>query len=612
MKFLKSALISLLFILFILAKSSFAANYKADYTVQYIPQNHKTTDVKIHVVISNLRADLFIREFSLTFPEQSDLLNVNVENDNELRPAEIKQSQAGTVIKTSFKEPETVKNAQNNLYISFSQKNIFIDKGGSWEVTIPTLSQSETSIYNVELFLPSNLKKLSISKPNPTNIADDKIVWNNVKAQTIYAVFGDSQVYKLNLIYHLANDSLSRSRVDIALPPETLYQSIYVESLSPKPESFYTDEDGNYMATYVLSPRQSLSPVFKGYATLYAKPQESMLPFVQESIQFQKTYLQKQQKYWEVATIAPQLPDTVSTISDVFNYVLDKLSYDRGRISKDIVRFGAAKALAKPKNAVCMEYTDLFVTAGRAKKEYVREIEGYGYSQDERLRPQSLRTDVLHSWAEYYDINRKLWIPVDPTWQDTSGIDYFNSLDLNHVVFAIHGKDSVYPLAAGMYKFADTRDITVEPVATKPSDNPDISIKGSFSKKIIDGRDYKTTLSITNTSPVFVKNAQLEVNANTISFKPNKHSITLLAPGETKQITLTYRAPSGIRGKSDSIVVSLDNKPILRQSTAIISLQNSVAQTIIGVSVGLIAFSAILLFFKFILPRLRHDNQGKR
>jgi hypothetical protein len=56
------------------------------------------------------------------------------------------------------------------------------------------------------------------------------------------------------------------------------------------------------------------------------------------------------------------------------------------------------------------------------------------------------------------------WIPVDPTWGHTSGgINYFDQLDLNHIVFAINGDSSQRPYPAGSYKLTESnnKDVTV-------------------------------------------------------------------------------------------------------------------------------------------------------
>ena len=87
-----------------------------------------------------------------------------------------------------------------------------------------------------------------------------------------------------------------------------------------------------------------------------------------------------------------------------------------------------------------MEFTDLFIAIAREKGIYSREIQGYGFSLDQKLQPLSLSSDILHAWPEYYDTKTESWIAVDPTWENTSGINYFSSFDLNHIVFVIHGK----------------------------------------------------------------------------------------------------------------------------------------------------------------------------
>jgi len=36
------------------------------------------------------------------------------------------------------------------------------------------------------------------------------------------------------------------------------------------------------------------------------------------------------------------------------------------------------------------------------------------YTDDIRLRPLDLVTDMLHAWPEYYDEEKEIWTPVDP------------------------------------------------------------------------------------------------------------------------------------------------------------------------------------------------------
>jgi hypothetical protein len=100
-----------------------------------------------------------------------------------------------------------------------------------------------------------------------------------------------------------------------------------------------------------------------------------------------------------------------------------------------------------------MEYTDLFIAIARAAKIPAREINGYAYSDNPKIKPLSLVSDVLHAWPEYWDSGKKVWVAIDPTWQDTTGgADFFNKLDLRHFTFVIHGVDPQKPYPPGSYK----------------------------------------------------------------------------------------------------------------------------------------------------------------
>ena len=112
-------------------------------------------------------------------------------------------------------------------------------------------------------------------------------------------------------------------------------------------------------------------------------------------------------------------------------------------------RRGALTALALQKG-LCTEFTDLFITLARAAGIPAREINGYAYTTDTRLRPLSLVTDVLHAWPQYWDTSREVWVSVDPTWaKTTGGVDYFHKLDFNHFAFAIHGQADDTPVFTG-------------------------------------------------------------------------------------------------------------------------------------------------------------------
>src|SRR5690606_24493931 len=117
-------------------------------------------------------------------------------------------------------------------------------------------------------------------------------------------------------------------------------------------------------------------------------------------------------------------------------------SYDYDIEKQEFVdRKGAQETLATKKARGCMEFTDLFIATARSMGIPARELNGYALSNTESTKPISINFksgDLLHAWPEFYDPAYG-WIPIDPTWGNTSGIDYFTKLDTNHFVFVIKG-----------------------------------------------------------------------------------------------------------------------------------------------------------------------------
>jgi hypothetical protein len=120
-----------------------------------------------------------------------------------------------------------------------------------------------------------------------------------------------------------------------------------------------------------------------------------------------------------------------------------------------------------------------------------RELNGYAIATEGNNKtPLSINLkggDLLHAWPEFYDVEFG-WVPVDPTWGNTSGIDYFTKLDTNHFVFVIKGLDSELPLPAGAYKL-DGSEKQVEVAFAQDINSedfdPEIALYKSFDLKNI-------------------------------------------------------------------------------------------------------------------------------
>lgn len=266
-----------------------------------------------------------------------------------------------------------------------------------------------------------------------------------------------------------------------------------------------------------------------------------------------------------------QIPSDVHTIQNIYDYTMNTLSYNYARVNSDVERMGATQALKYPDQAVCTEYSDVLITLSRENGIYAREIQGYGFSSDQNLRPLSVNSDVLHSWSEFYDAGADMWHQLDPTWEDTSGIDYFHSFDLNHITFAIHGKDSDYPYPAGSYKTKDTmKDINIAATADTFQENKKLSIQVSpLQIPGLNTNTYTLKVFVQNTGNTYLWNMPLTITADNMTFSAPETAIDTLAPYQTKELSFEY-TPAKL-ARTAFISLYSNGKKIFQQQVPITS-----------------------------------------
>jgi len=587
---------------FIVSAADFRSSYAIEYYIRDFDQKN-VTKTSYTIKLTNLQPDLIIKKYTISFPRSFGIENITAKDDRGTIIPLIEEKDR--TIETSFEfiAPKAGINEVNTLYLDFYQKNIFRSKGTIWEVFIPTVENKQNDTYSITVYLPpESKKKLSLSKPMPDLITFDRIVWNKVEGKSIYAVFGDTQQYSLDLTYHLTNPNFYRVYTDVAFPPDTLYQQIIVASILPKPDLVFSDSDGNYMGRYNLNGNENKDVVFKGVALINTIPRSDYREYVSQQFDEQKKTLFDVQSYWKLYS---QSPVESSSIYDHYKYVEDTLTYNFNRIIKGNSRMGAIEAVKYPDQAVCTEYSDLLIASARQQGLYVREIQGFAFASEQELRPvQQETSDILHSWVEYYDIAKKIWIPIDPTWEDTSGIDYFNSFDFNHIVFAIHGKKADYPYPAGSYKSTnDGKDIAIEPT------NGQYSIQKLMTSSISSiplpqqDNQFGVDFTVTNMGNVSVWNVPISISVKNARIQKNTYFISHLLPGETKKETIIFK-PNGSFISQDVEFSVTSDKTILhtktiRVPTIVTTIKNNLLPLFLIVG-GIITFIAIL--------RKKNDN----
>ena len=469
-----------------------ASEFETSFSATYVVNLQGSTTVTQDITLTNKLSNIYASQYALTIGS-TQIQNVTATTPARSLPTDITQTDNATTITVNFPESDKVVGKDQTLSFTITYQNADIANklGRVLEVNIPKLANSDTiDNYTVALLVPTVFDQPTLITPQPshqTTTPTHRVLTfskDQVGSRSISALFGAYQNFQFNLRYNLSNPGLSPALATIALPPDTAYQQVVYSALNPVPLTVTADADGNWLAQYQLKPQEAMEITASGNALLYLKPTIPVPPPPTDL----GAYLQPQ-PFWPVDD--PQiltLARKFTTPETIYNYTVTTLQYNYGRVNADFTRLGAIAALSNPNDALCTEFTDLFVTIARAAGIPAREVNGFAFTANPKLRPLSLQKDVLHAWPEYYDRERQVWVPVDPTWGNTTqGIDYFSRLDLNHFTFVIHGASSTKPYPAGAYKLADTagKDVNIDFAATLPQQRSQLALEFNWPNLVI-------------------------------------------------------------------------------------------------------------------------------
>ena len=508
------AFINLLFTNQCSAQKEFLTEYTTTYTLEQNGLGH----VRQEITLTNQLSQIYATNYNLNV--QSDQIsNIQAKNKSGELKTEIKKSADTTSITVYFDKPVVGNGKSQNFSVSYDLANLAEKNGQIYEVRIPRLANlAQVDKYDIKVIVPPIFNKATID-PTPAKIEENNgsktysFFKDQILNKGITFIFGDIQIFDFILTYNLENRENKLVETEIALPPDTVFQEVYYEEISPLPKQIYTDLDGNWLARYQLNQKETLKITAQGKFSVYSKPRENF--FTTSPLTLESNL--EEQKYWEKSNPKiVRLADSLTDSRSIFNFVVKTLKYDYSRVNIGAERYGALEALNFPDKALCMEFTDLFVALCRAKNIPAREVNGYAFTSNKELLPLDDSTDLLHSWPEFWDKAVNYWRPVDPTWQNTTqGTNYFDRFDLNHIVFAIHGRDSGYPLAAGSYKLKNninSKDIQVTFGTAYIKPTKDLVLETDLDEKInlIAGRSKTFHLKITNPNGYAVYNPILE------------------------------------------------------------------------------------------------------
>ena len=526
-----------IFLFFLFPKLGFASGeFSTDFDVTYEVKESGITEVTNKITLTNVFSNMYATSYSIVL-DSINPTNIKAYGLNSAYPTQIIKDGNKTTIKIDFPDTVVGKDKSRTFYISFEESSFAVRTGEVWEISIPRISEESTfNSYYLRLLIPEKLGQEAYISPVPRNKSNQNgfLTYSfnktDVEKTGIVAGFGAFQVFNFNLSYHLENPLARRTTTEITLPPDTAYQRVYYKDINPKPSNMYIDSDGNWIAEYELSARQRVDVLASGQVQIFSNYRPFLKPNT-ESLNQNLVSLE----YWDINNPEiVKLSQTLNTPKKIYDFVSTKLKYDYERVKPNVERLGGVRALLNPESAICMEFTDLFITIARSAGIPAREVNGFAYTENPDIQPLSLVNDVLHAWPEYFDKEKGVWIPVDPTWGSTTGgVDYFSKLDLRHFTFVVHGKDSIKPYAAGSYKLGANpqKDVFVSfgVLPIERNSKLDITAKPAIWVPFISN---KIDVLISNNGPTAVYNLKPRIFFENIEIEVQK-SVEVLLPFQT-------------------------------------------------------------------------------
>lgn len=515
-----------------------AEQFQTSYDVEYEINENGETQVRQDITLLNLRDDVVATNYSLSIKHIA-ISDIEAEDGKGKMNVSEKVDQDTKIITLDFNENVIGKGRNNTFEFDYKTNDIAKKIGNIWNINIPQISNLQAvKKYDVSLKIPKTFgPNIYISpKPCKKDTNDNFYIYTfdreHLENEGISGTFGNYQVLNYKLIYELKNNSPVSVIKEVALPSDIKgYQQVHHENLEPQPIDIYEDVDGNLMAKYRLKVNEQLNVTLVGNARVTGRqinPEEGgSFENIPKDI---KNSYTEENTFWEtssveIQTLKRKLFDEDLNITQnakkIYNFIVDNFDYDFEALNKDYVkRKGAKQTLIDKGIGTCMEFTDLFVALARASGIPARELNGVAIGRGDLVElPLSLNLGVknqLHAWAEFYDPNFG-WVPVDPTWGNTSGLDFFTKIGTDHLVFVRKGINSEYPQPAGSYNIPNTNKKLVFVDFAQESEGVDFSEHLVFYKRFLPNQYY-----VTNKGGTYVYNFQGQT----------------LLPYQTKKVTL--------------------------------------------------------------------------
>lgn len=501
-----------------------AASFSTNYDITFTLKSDGSAQVNQKISLKNLTADLFASQYSLDIGS-TQISNISGVDSSGSIQVTSKEQKDSTIINAKLNDKVIGKNKKVNFTLNYTIKNLAVKKGNIWDVLVPGISTSEKlDVFTLKINAPKSFgEAYSIFPPPKKETANKQFnIYTFDKKQdpteTIVASFGKFQVIEFTFIHNIKNSNFFSTDERIIIPRESPFQEVFYSEMNPRPNNIEIDADGNYLAVYSLKAGEEKVVSIKGFARIDKN-------FAEKYSSLETTELSTNaEKFWQKdsETINKQVGD-LKGVRAINQFVIGALSFNSKKIDENIKnRKGAEFALIDKEGSLTSEFVDLFIAAARAKQIPTRQVVGFAFGGNEKIYPTVVNGDSssknLHTWVEYFDVENGIWKQADPTWEETSRVNYIDQFDANHFALFVRSSSSENPKIPEIFT-EGTSSGTFE--VKTVSNNFDFDFKPEITLEISDvvsGFPSSGRVIIKNETGKSFRGAKLELSASLLSF----------------------------------------------------------------------------------------------
>ncbi|MCA9386440.1 transglutaminase domain-containing protein [Candidatus Dojkabacteria bacterium] len=440
---------------------------------------------------------------------QRTIESIEVKDDSgNILEYELEQNESNNFVVKVPHPRNIATNQTSEIFLTYKSYGLVIQTGAVRDIYIP--GYPSDYVFEDNRVLEKIYTRLVISKTYPRinfsspkqNVTEDgenriiEISQDNLVGNSVWIQLGTKQyfTFEINQIIPKTNTvPFAINTFSLPIPRDVqsgpITQAVYYEEISPKPYSIYEDKDGNLIAQFKASASQEEHIYIKGYAELEQDPDFDLTNAgkVSDISEDYDRYLLAG-NYWEVTdSTIEQTASQISDSEDIYQIIQDTYDFVTDRIDYSFVKkYGlnerkGALATLNGGAAVCMEYSDLFITLLRAQGIPARAAFGYGYgAADYESRSENR---INHQWAEVYMPALDTWINVDTTWGDF-GSNLIGG-DLNHFYSHVASIDPETPSTSELSYFGTLESIPERDMKINIVQNIPENSNGKSQKKLI-------------------------------------------------------------------------------------------------------------------------------